>query len=240
MRMQRALGNLGERVGAYFLRGFALTLRHRHDIRVGIASGMLLKAMIEDVPTRLEILAVLYLCPWRWPTKVLLETVAARMGEYLRGNCACRADILELAWRAMEAKMADYQVVEDRRRQTVRLARRTETEALLEVSGKAGFIWHPCQRPLNPWSGRHAFETLLGEVRSGSLRRLCVALASGFARKPCYVHSEQLLQKFQVSLFAGSTGESRTRSRRGHDECTKTDMHQDRHSTKTDPLPHAH
>ena len=86
MRMQRALGNLGERVGAYFLGGFALTLRHRHDIRVGIASGMFLKAMIQDVPTRLEILAVLYLCRWRWPTKVLLETVAARMGEYLRGN----------------------------------------------------------------------------------------------------------------------------------------------------------
>ena len=228
MRMQKALGNLGERVGAYFLGGFALTLRHRHDIRVGIASGMFLKAMIQDVPTRLEILAVLYLCPWRWPTKVLLETVAARMGEYLRGNSACRADILEVAWRAMEAKMADYHVVEDRRRQTVRLASSAEAQALLEVSGKAGFIWHPCQRPVSHSSGRLAsdtyssgrlaFDTLLGEVRSGSLRRLCVALASGFARKPCYVHSEQLLQKFQVSLFAGSTLE-RTRSRRAHDEC---------------------
>ena len=161
---------------------------------------------------------MLYLCPWRWPTKVLLETVAAPMGKYLRGNSACRADILEMAWRFMAAKMADYQVVEDRRRQTVRLARRAETKALLEASGKAGFIWHPCQRPLSPCGGRHAFETLLGAVRNGNLCRLCVALASGFARKPCYVHSEQLLQKFQVSLFAGSTHE-RTRSRGAHDEC---------------------
>eukprot|EP00959_Pyramimonas_sp_CCMP1952_P070757 1477341-Pyramimonas_sp.AAC.1 len=38
-RLSGALGKAADKVGAYVAGGFILTLLHRHDIRVGVASG---------------------------------------------------------------------------------------------------------------------------------------------------------------------------------------------------------
>ena len=57
---------MAPRLGAFMVGGFASTLLHRHDIRVGIASGMFLKPVVPETAVRLELLMVLYPCYWKW------------------------------------------------------------------------------------------------------------------------------------------------------------------------------
>ena len=82
-------------IGAFAQGGYIVSLLHRHDIRVGIASGMYLKQIIPDRALRLELLTVLYLCYWRWPTSKLLARVASASGEFLRAGPKGRADMLQ-------------------------------------------------------------------------------------------------------------------------------------------------
>ena len=53
----------------YVVGGSALTLLRRHDIRVGIASGMFLKTFVPDRSRRIEMLMMLYPAYWRWSTR---------------------------------------------------------------------------------------------------------------------------------------------------------------------------
>ena len=53
------LGGAADRIGVYVVGGSALTLLHRHDIRVGIASGMFLKTFVLDRSKRIELLTML-------------------------------------------------------------------------------------------------------------------------------------------------------------------------------------
>ena len=55
------LEGAADRAGVYVHGGSALTLLHRRDIRVGIASGMFLKTFVPDRSKRIEILTMLYL-----------------------------------------------------------------------------------------------------------------------------------------------------------------------------------
>ena len=87
-----ALGPLRRTVGAWLDGGFVLTLLHRHDIRVGIASGMYIRTRwgVSRV-LRLELLCVLHLCYWRWSTKLLLEEMEHRVQEYSVAEPLARA-----------------------------------------------------------------------------------------------------------------------------------------------------
>ena len=58
-RAKDILGDLFTRRGVYVVGGYALTLFHRHDIRVGIDCSMFLRHYVSDVAARLELLAVL-------------------------------------------------------------------------------------------------------------------------------------------------------------------------------------
>ena len=90
--------------------GFAISLRHRHDIRVGIASGMLLRSVVLDGAPRVPLLAAMYRADWRWSTSMLLNSICARMHEFLRAQPLARAEILREAWAAMSNGVAKYQV----------------------------------------------------------------------------------------------------------------------------------
>ena len=68
----RPLAPVYNSLGAFVEGGSAFSLLHRHDIRVAIAFGMLLKALIFDKAKRLELMAVLHPFHWRWSTKWLL------------------------------------------------------------------------------------------------------------------------------------------------------------------------
>ena len=74
-------------------RGVVLTLLHRHDIRVIIASGMYIRSRWRvSRAMRLELLCVLHLCYWRWSTKLLLEEMEHRVQEYTVAQPLARAE----------------------------------------------------------------------------------------------------------------------------------------------------
>ena len=92
--------------------GFILSSLHRHDIRVGIASGMYIRQHWPiAAPLRLEILCVLSLSGWRWTTKKLLELLEPRVLEYARSQPLARAQIWQEVWDAVEFEIGDMFVV---------------------------------------------------------------------------------------------------------------------------------
>ena len=94
-RLHTALGSTAAYVGAYVVGGFAVSLQHRHDIRVGIVSGMLLRSLVPDVATRLALLAAVFPSHWGWSTSMVLEAICARMNEFLRALPLARAEFFE-------------------------------------------------------------------------------------------------------------------------------------------------
>ena len=99
-------------VNAWIDGGFILTLLHRHDIRVGIASAMYIRShWCVSRALRLELLCVLHLCYWRWSTKMLLEAMEQRVEEYSQAQPLARAQIWREVWQIMESKMETLQVV---------------------------------------------------------------------------------------------------------------------------------
>ena len=91
-------------VNAWVDGGFILTLLHRHDIRVGIASAMYIRShWCVSCALRLELLCVLHLCYWRWPTKMLLEAMEQRVEEYSLAQPLARAQIWREVWQIMES-----------------------------------------------------------------------------------------------------------------------------------------
>ena len=80
-RRERLLGGAASRAGVYVVGGCALTLLHRHDIRVGIASGMFLKTFVPDRSRRIEMLTMLYPAYWRWSTRDLVIAMHERREE---------------------------------------------------------------------------------------------------------------------------------------------------------------
>ena len=107
-RRERLLGGAADRAGVYVVGGSALTLLHRHDIRVGIASGMFLKTFVPDRSRRIEMLMMLSPAYWRWSTRDILIAMhehreeltvpsadAAASGASVASR---RADIYAAAW----------------------------------------------------------------------------------------------------------------------------------------------
>ena len=67
--MEWLLGGAADTVGAYVVGGSALSLLHRHDIRVAIACGMVLRTFVPDRSRCIELLAMVYPAYRRWPTR---------------------------------------------------------------------------------------------------------------------------------------------------------------------------
>ena len=183
-RLQSRLGDVQDRVGAFVAGGFVLTLLHRHDIRVGIASGMFLRHFVSDTARRLELLAVLYPCYWRWSTRLVLGAMAPRMDELVLADSNRRADIVQEAWDAMVVEMIPYQVVGFRLESRVDLLLRSDAQSLTGVkNGKECFGYHPYSNPASRRNGSQEVSLLLADLRSGSLWRACEGLAQEWRAK---------------------------------------------------------
>ena len=208
-RLRPVLGPAADKVGAYIVGGFALTVEHRHDIRVGVASGEYLKRRgCVSTAARLELLAVLYLCYWRWSTSSLLGHLEAEMPRFERADSAGRAEMLEGAWSAMAADMAEFQVVGDRDRHEVQLVPRVQRHAVKRAASGATFAYDPCMNPSSRRNGEQQFAILLPEVRSGKVRRACEELAGLFRKgRPTFRDTADILQQHEIRLWqsAGAT-----------------------------------
>ena len=205
-RLQSRLGDVQDRVGAFVAGGFVLTLLHRHDIRVGIASGMFLRHFVSDTARRLELLAVLYPCYWRWSTRLVLGAMAPRMDELVLADSNRRADIVQEAWDAMVVEMIPYQVVGFRLESRVDLLLRSDAQSLTGVkNGKECFGYHPYSNPASRRNGSQEVNLLLADLRSGSLWRACEGLAQEWRANPAtYKQSERVLMNHEIALWSGA------------------------------------
>ncbi len=151
------------------------SLSHRHDVRVGIASGMHLRERVANAPLRLEVLSVVYLCYWKWPAAGFLKRLLRRVDDLLGANAQGRARLYEQAWEEAWAAMslADLSVVCHSGRRTVELVPRAQVRAL----GGTANHYHSYNSGRAPSKRRAAaseFAVLTRDVRSG---RLADALA---------------------------------------------------------------
>ena len=172
--------------------GFILSSLHRHDIRVGIASGMYIRQQwpIVAAPLRLEILCVLSLSNWRWTTKKLLELLEPRVLEYARSQPLARAQIWREVWDAMEFEMDDRYVVTLHAPQAkLKLVSQWQLRQLYregsfrDARGNSRGNYSSWNVLVNQWSRRHAskeFFILQKSLRDGSLWRACHQLAAKF------------------------------------------------------------
>ncbi|CAK0841170.1 unnamed protein product [Prorocentrum cordatum] len=205
-RVSDILGKPTEKIGAYVAGGFILTLLHRHDIRVGVASGEYLRAAASGATAvRLELLAVVYLCYWRWSASSLLGYLSKALSRFERADSADRAEILKGAWSSMEADMDGYQVVGNRQEHDVQLVPRQDRKCIAISAPGETFAYHPYKNPASRRTGAHEFEKLVPDVQNGKLRDACVDLAELFAAKPTFRDAESILRKHEIQLWAGAT-----------------------------------
>ena len=191
------LGTSGNLVGAVAQGGYIFRLSDRHDIRVGIASGMYLKGRVPDRALRIELLAVLHLCYWRWSTKAFLLAVAPRLAEYTRVQPLARADILTEAWRTMWRLMEPMHVVSQKGTFTLTLQK---AQKLKPSQKKSLACYHPAKHPSSCRTGPQEFAVLIDSVADGSLWRAGHDLDSMFETQSCYELGLDILTN--VPLFA--------------------------------------
>ena len=196
-----ALGPLMGSLTAYVDGGFILTLSHRHDIRVGIASGMYLRELVTDVRLRLEILCVLHLCYWRWSTRLLLQALCARIEDYVVMQPMARVEFWRDAWKPMELEMEDKQVVSWPAKQSVELWTRDAVKRTRRAGEHIVHAHHPCMNPSSRRSGSNEFAMLMSSLADGSLWRACDEIAEAMNEKPSYAGVIASMKKHRVSLW---------------------------------------
>ena len=195
----------------YVVGGSALTLLHRHDIRVGIASGMFLKTFVPDRSRRIEMLMMLYPAYWRWSTRDLVIAMhehreeltvpsadAAASGASVASR---RADIYAAAWDKVEATMRDKQVVGYRDEQRVALLHRSKARRIT-CCAEGRFGYHPISNPASRRTGASEARILLPDVRSGKLERVGKTLDQQWAASGAtYKQSQEVLVQESISLW---------------------------------------
>ena len=201
-RTRPSIGTLSQQVGAFVAGGFILTLLHRHDIRVAIASGMFLKQFVIITARRLEILFFIAPCYWKWSTSHVLSSIVAQYGKYCTADPVARADMLQIAWGDMVKRMSDYQVVTQNT--DVLLMHRNDAKKLGGISDGV-YKYHPFMNPSSRRNGTHHFESLLEDLRNSRLCRLCEDLARVFHDRPTYARALKVLEAGDVKLFEGNT-----------------------------------
>ena len=196
---------MASRLGAFIVGGFASTLLHRHDIRVGIASGMVLKLVVPEAAKRVELLMALYPCYWKWSTAAVLRHLTSRMDQLLGASAKERARMLENAWRAMGRTMSSRQVVGHRDLHTVELHTRAAAKKITS-SAEGRFGYHPYMNPASRRTGAQQFERLLPDLKSGKVELACADLVRTWAAASgaSYRDSEQVLAKHNIALFSGA------------------------------------
>ena len=143
-RLQSALGDVAKCFGAFVQGGCVASLRHRHDIRMGIASGMHLREHITSATLRLEVLCVLYLCYWKWAAACILETLMRHVGELLGADPKGRVALYQRAFQeaVLMVRPKEFSVVCNRHLETVELLPRAKARRL--GGGAANyFSYHP-------------------------------------------------------------------------------------------------
>ena len=205
--LKHALGPLRKAVGAWLDGGFVLTLLHRHDIRVIIASGMYIrKCWGVSRVMRLELLCVLHLCYWRWSTKLLLEEMEHRVPEYSLAEPLARAEIWKEVWQKMENKMAQVQVVAWSDRRELEVMDRRDVKRARDGGGGADFrAYHPYMNPSSRRSGAHQFIILVDSLADGSLWRACEEIARNLKDTPSYTAVTDAMRKHKVTLWQGGS-----------------------------------
>ena len=203
---------LASRLGAFIVGGFASTLSHRHDIRVGIASGMVLKLVVPEAAKRVELLMALYPCYWKWSTAAVLRHLTSRMDKLLGASAKERARMFANAWRAMEREMSPHQVVGHRDLHTVELLTRAEAKKITSTA-EGRFGYHPYMNPASRRTGAQEFEILLPDLKSGKVELACADLVRTWAAASGanYRDSEQVLAQHKIALFSGRAKYNRTR-----------------------------
>ena len=177
-------------------------MAHRHDIRVGKAAGMVLKGLVPDTAKRLELLAMLYPCYWRWSTKKVLEVMVANIDQLLASDSQQRAQIVKGAYDSMTLAMRDYQVVGFQRERRVELLPRSESKRLCSAR-KNTYGYHPYSNPSSRRTGDKEFSILADDVESGNLWRVCEALSEEWKGNPTYQESEKIIKRGDIKLWRG-------------------------------------
>ena len=131
-RLQSALGDVAKCFGAFVQGGCVASLRHRHDVRMGIASGMHLREHIASATLRLEVLCVLFLCYWKWPAACILTNLMRHVEELLGADAQGRAALYERSWKEamLILRPTEFSVVCNRRQGTVELLPRAKVRRL--------------------------------------------------------------------------------------------------------------
>ena len=183
--------------------GVVLTLLHRHDIRVGIASAMYIRShWCVSRSLRLELLCVLHLCYWRWSTKMLLEEMEHRVEEYARAQPLARAQIWREVWQIMESKMEKVQVVARSDSRELEVVARTDVKRVRDGSGTDTVrAYHAYMNPSSRRSGAKEFSILVGSLEDGSLWRACEDIARKIEGKTSYTAVSDAMREHEVTLW---------------------------------------
>ena len=187
--------------------GVVLTLLHRHDIRVIIASGMYIRKCWGPTRVmRLELLCVLHLCYWRWSTKLLLEEMEHRVQEYTVAQPLARAKIWREVWQIMESKMEQRQVAQWSARRELSVMDRRDVELARDGASGADFrAYHAYMNPSGILEGSLAFSILEGSLADGSLWRACEDIARNIEGTPSYTAVTDAMRKHKVTLWQGGS-----------------------------------
>ena len=202
LELKKALGPLLCAVSAWVDGGFILHLLHRHDIRVGIASGMYIRShWCVPVALRLELLCVLHLCYWRWSTKVLLQEMEQRIDEYAAAQPLARGSIWRVVWAIMEAKMEEMQVASWSTTKISKLMPRSEIKQARRLSDNDFSAHHAYMNPSSRRSGAKEFNLLVESISDGSLWRACQQIATQLQTEVSYTAVSDAMRNHDVALW---------------------------------------
>ena len=198
-------------MGAFVDGGFIVTLNHRHDIRVAIASGMFLKQVLPHsrgampITLRLEIFFFLAPCYWKWSTGLLLSPIVFKCySRWSTADSVARADIWQMAWSAMTEEMDHMQVICRESDSVLSLVTRDEATKLKRSLGSGLSRYHPYMNPSSRRSGSDDFHLLLEDLRSRRLCRACESLAQLFkGATVSYTDAIKALEDSGVKCFGG-------------------------------------
>ncbi len=183
-RLRRELGEVADRFGDFVHGACVASLSHRHDVRMGIASGMLLRGRIASAAVRLEVLCVAYLCYWKWRAAGFLQRLLHREDEFLRADAQGRACLYERAWEEAVAALpvADFAVVCRRGHGTAELWPRERVQALTRAARHHYYCYTLGGRP----GDKNRLEdfqlaVLIQDLRSGTLESALANIAAALA-----------------------------------------------------------